>query len=147
MIVLAACCSVPLSYAGAGSCAASTEAVPLCKILSDATANNGKEVVVRGLYRIVIHGSVLWSPECSEHLVNVRTANEYKANKGASTAIRNAVKKNESADVVLRGTFRVAHQEQCFGQNCLTYEIEVNELRCAEPWNEPAKSANVGESH
>jgi len=49
--------------------------------------------------------------------------------------MRSLIKKDrfQSIEVVVRGTFRAAPQGQCFGQNCLSYEIEEHELLCAGP--------------
>ena len=83
---------------------------------------------------MVFHGSVLMSPECQHDLVNMRQAPDYKADKRAASKMRSLTKKNQfqSVDVVLRGTFRTAREGQCFGQNCLLYEIEDHELHCAK---------------
>ena len=115
-------------------CPALAKAVPLCSVLRDASKYDGKEIIVSGLYRMVIHGSVLTSPECGETYVNMRQASDYKADRNASAVVRSVTKKDQfqSIDVVLRGNFRVAANGQCFGQNCLRYEIEDHELQCAK---------------
>src|SRR5205807_177446 len=101
---------------------------------SDAAKYDGKEITVKGLYRMVFHGSILTSPACGKTYVNMRQASAYKADKHASTVMKSLTKKDQfqSVDVVLRGTFRVAHNGKCFGQNCLLYEIENHELLCAK---------------
>jgi hypothetical protein len=70
----------------------------------------------------------------------MRETQGYKADKRALKVIRIATKKDQfqSVDVVVRGTFRSAPQGECFGQNCLRYEIESHELICAEL---PAKTS------
>jgi hypothetical protein len=132
--VLLAACVNPVASAGDNECTVPTKAVPLCTVLSDAASYDGKEITVRGLYRMVIHGSILTSPACGKTYVNTRRASDYKADKHASAVVRSLTKKDQfqSVEVVLRGTFRVAPQGQCFGQNCLLYEIEDHELLCAE---------------
>jgi hypothetical protein len=82
---------------------------------------------------MVTHGSILMSPPCGQTYVNLRGASDYKADKHASAVVRSLTKKDQfqSVDVVLRGTFHVAAEAQCFGQNCLLYEIEDHELQCA----------------
>jgi len=73
--------------------------------------------------------------------VNMREAEGYRADKRALKVIRSATKKDQfqPVDVVVRGIFRSARQGECFGQNCLRYEIESRELLCAEvPSNMPA---------
>jgi len=126
---------LPIACSGADTCNAAVSAIPLCTVLSDATKYDGKDVIVRGLYRMVIHGSVLMSPACGQTYVNMRQASNEKPNKQALAVIRSLTKKDQfhPVDVVLRGNFRVAHEGQCFGQNCLLYEIEETELLCAAP--------------
>jgi hypothetical protein len=133
VLVLAACVG-SLTFGGDDRCASSAEIIPLCAVLSDAVKYDGKEITVRGLYRMVIHGSILTSPACGKTYVNMRQASDYKADKHASAVMRALTKKDQfqSVEVVLRGTFRVAQQGQCFGQSCLLYEIEDHELLCAE---------------
>jgi hypothetical protein len=84
---------------------------------------------------MVIHGSVLMSPACSQTNVNMRRASDEKPNKQALAVIQSLSRKDHfhKVDVVLRGKFRVAHEGQCFGQDCLAYEIEETELFCAAP--------------
>ena len=115
-------------------CPALATAIPLCTVLADASQYDSKEITVRGLYRMVIHGSILMSPECGKEPVNLRGASDYKADKHAVAVIRSATRKDQfqSVDVVLRGTFHVAGSGQCFGQNCWRYEIEDHELLCAK---------------
>ena len=132
--VLFVWCFNPLTLSSDDKCPASAQAVPLCTVLADAARFNGKEITVRGLYRMVIHGSVLMSPDCGQN-VNMRGTLHEKPNKNAEHVIRSLTKKYQfhPVDVVLRGNFRVAHEGQCFGQNCLSFEIEVVELLCAAP--------------
>lgn len=134
-------CLVSLASGGENNCSASGEAVPLCSVLSDASKYDGKEITVRGLYRMVIHGSVLMSPACSKTYVNMRRVVDEKPNKQALAVIRSLTKKDQfhPVDVVLRGNFRVAH-DGCFGQNCLLYEIEETQLLCAAPMKSSSSS-------
>lgn len=145
-VALLLACFCSLAFAGDDRCMPPPETLPLCTVLSDAAKYDGKEITVRGLYRIVIHGSVLMSPACGKTYVNMRQASDYKADKHASATMRSLTKKDQfqSVDVVIRGTFRVAQQGQCFGQNCLPYEIEDHELLCAEA---PKPEANTTASH
>lgn len=114
-------------------CAASAQAIPICAVLANAAKYDGKEVTVSGVYRMVIHGSILTGAACSKDDVNLRRAANWKGNKRAVAIIRSLTKKDQfqPVDVVSRGTFRVAHEGRCFGQNCLKYEIEETELLCA----------------
>jgi hypothetical protein len=136
LALLAAACFSPLALSGEGQCSASTEAVPLCTVVSDAATYDGKEITVRGLYRMVIHGSILMGSACPKDNVNVREAPNAQDDKHALAVVRSFYKKKKNrfqpVDEVLRGTLRVAHPGHCFGQDCSPYEIEVTELLCAE---------------
>ena len=113
----------------------SAQAIPLCAVLADAAKYDGKEIMVRGLYRMVIHGSILMDRACSKTDVNLRESPGYKADKKAVSVLRSITKKDQfqPVEVVFRGIFRVAHKEQCFGQICAGYEIETTELVSARP--------------
>lgn len=123
------------------TCYEITDAVPLCTILANPNAYDGKEITVRGSYRMVLHGSVLTASECAQTYVNMREAGGYRADKRALKVIRSATKKDQfqPVEVIVRGMFHSARQGECFGQNCLRYEIEDRELLCAEvPGKAPA---------
>lgn len=144
LLLLPQACFSLLALAKDYPCTAKANAIPLCTVLSDAANYDGKEITVKGLYRMVIHGSILMSPACGKTYVNLRQAPDYKADKHASAVIRSMTKKDQfqTVEVVLRGTLHVAHHEQCFGQNCLLYEIEDHELLCAGP-PEPGNSSDA----
>jgi hypothetical protein len=147
LAALAFACMNSTIVAAADRCVIPADVVPLCTVLSDAAKYDDKEITVRGLYRMVLHGSILMAPACEHTLVNMRQAADYKANKHASATIRSLTKTDQfnSVDVVLRGTFRVAHKGECFGQNCLSYEIEDHELICAAaPGRLDTSSRNSG---
>jgi hypothetical protein len=122
-------------FANQDSSATSEQALPICKVLAEASRYDGKLITVSAFYRAVIHGSVLYGPDCSKTYVNVREAADYKADRHALKTIRAVMKKDWSqpVDVVVQGTFRVAKTYHCFGQNCLQYEIEEHELLRASP--------------
>jgi hypothetical protein len=132
VLLFTACFSASSSPSNHG-CVAPAQAVPLCTVLADAAKYDGKEITVRGLYRMVIHGSILTAAGCPEDSVNMRRAANWKGDKRAVAVIRSLTKKYQFqlVDIVSRGTFRVAHEGQCFGQNCLPYEFEETELLCA----------------
>jgi hypothetical protein len=113
----------------------SMKVVPLCAVIADNAKYDGKEIVVRGLYRMVIHGAILMDNACSKTDVSLREAAGYKADKKASALLRSLTKRDQfqPVEVVFRGIFHVAHQEQCFGQICAAYEIETTELVMAQP--------------
>lgn len=79
---------------------------------------------------MVMHGSVLMSPDCGSDLVNLRQARDYKSSSSAEKIIRSATRKDQfqSVEVVIRGSFHVAKQGKCFGQNCEKFELEDREL-------------------
>ena len=94
---------------------------------------DGKEITVTGLYRMVIHGSILTAAGAAkptEHAESPRL----KMDKHVLSVVRSVTKHDQfqPVEVVIRGTFRVAAKGQCFGQNCLLYEIEDHELQCAK---------------
>jgi hypothetical protein len=113
----------------AGNSRPETE-VSICQVTSDAQNYDGKQITVRGLYRMVIHGAILMDRSCPKEETNLREAQGYKADRKASALIRSLTKKDQfqPVEAVFRGTFRVAHEGQCFGQICAEYEIETTEL-------------------
>jgi hypothetical protein len=127
-------CLVRAAYPQAMESSSSLPEMPICKVTAESAKYDGKEVVVRGLYRMVIHGTILIGNGCPNENVNLREAPGYKASKKASAMLRSLTKKDQFApvEVVLRGTFRVAHQGQCFGQDCAVYELESLQLLSAQ---------------
>jgi hypothetical protein len=121
-------------------CPALAKAVSLCTVLAGSSKYDGKEITVSGLYRMVTHGSILMSPECGKTYVNLRGAPDYKVDKHVLAVVRSLTKHGQfqPVDVVIRGTFRVAAKGECFGQNCLPYEIEDHELQCAKAAKAPS---------
>jgi hypothetical protein len=122
-----------LCSAADGDSAVSAQAIPLCAVLADAAKYDGKEITIRRLYRIVIHGSILMGPDCSRVGVNLRRTSDWKGNKKAAATVRSLTKKDQfrEVDIVSRGVFKIAHEGQCFGQNCLPYEFAESELLSA----------------
>jgi hypothetical protein len=136
-MVLAACFALSAS-SNEKACSATAEAIPLCRVLADAPKYDGKDVTVEGLYYRVIHGSILTAPACRTMKVNMRSAADWHGDKHVVSVLNSLTRQNQPADVILRGTFRVAH-EGCFGQTCSLFEIETHELLCAQA----AKSPNA----
>jgi len=134
-VILLPVCLAPLRLSADDGCAPSTQSTPICTVIADAAKYDGKVITVSGVYRMVIHGSILTGTACPKDDVNLRRATNWKGDKRAVAIIRSLTKKDQflSVDVVSRGIFRVAHEGQCFGQNCLRYEIEETELLCAAP--------------
>ena len=125
--------SIPHITAQQSPCGNVTEAVPLCMVLSHPSSYDNSEITVRGRYRMVLHGTVLMSTDCGATLVNLRQASDYKSNPDSERVVRAITKRDQyqSVEVVMRGSFHVAKQGQCFGQNCLEYEFEDHEILCA----------------
>lgn len=141
-LALLATCSSILAFSGERKCSTSATAMPICTVLADAAKYDGKEIIVSGRYRILIHGSILVGADCSHHgEVNLRGAPNEKDDKRALEVIRSFYKKKQnrfqSIDEVVRGKFHVARQGECFGQDCWSYEIEIAELLCAEVPKQP----------
>jgi len=136
--LVALTCFLPLTTRSDEKCVESKQAVDVCALLSNPSESDSKELVIRGLYRVIIHGSIMTGSTCKKVDVNMRRAHEWKGDKRAQAALRTQMKKNpyQFVELVIRGTFRVAQQGQCFGQNCLPYEIEESELLCAAPAEE-----------
>lgn len=114
----------------------STQVQPLCIILNDAANYDGKLITVRGFYVKWGHGPALvWNdPEnnCCLRPVNIRAAKGERQQKEAASVIKSYEEGFDgSVDEVVRGTFHVAHNGNCFGQDCLAYEIDVTDLLSA----------------
>jgi hypothetical protein len=111
-----------------------SESVDICTVASNSAIYEGKEFLLRGRWRMVIHGSVLIGPACPNVEVNTTETAGYKSNKKATSIIKSVTKKDQfaSVEVLLRGTFRVAHEGQCFGEMCAMYQFEIAELLAAE---------------
>jgi hypothetical protein len=125
-IVLRLCCS---------SLSAQTANQPLdvCDLIAHAADYDGKTVYVRGLWRMTPHGSLLMRRSCAEAAA-VKQTSDYKADHSASAVIRKITKNDQFAavEVVFRGVFKAARQGQCFGELCMAYEVETDELVSAQ---------------
>lgn len=148
VVLLLTVCIGSLSLSAKDDCASRTQAIPICTILADAARYDGKEVTVSGIYRMVIHGSILMGSGCPKDDVNLRRTAQWKGDKRAVATIRSLTKKDQfqSVDVVSRGVFRIAHEGQCFGQNCLRYEIEETNLLCATAVRTKSSSSSMDRS-
>jgi hypothetical protein len=108
----------------------SAQAIPLCAVIANAARYDGKEIMIRGLYRMEIHGFILMDRGCSKTQASLRRSPGYRAEKSVAKVLRSAAKKDEfqPVEVVYLGIFRVAKEGQCFGEFCAGYEIEITEL-------------------
>ncbi len=119
----------------------------ICSVIAHPAEYDGKEVIVTSLYRVIIHGAILTGKDCSSVNVSAKESDNYKANKHAATVLRHLLKKDHFAPVqiVVRGTFHVAHQGQCFGGDiCAPYQVEIAELISAQAV--PPKSVTAPEA-
>jgi diphthamide synthase (EF-2-diphthine--ammonia ligase) len=128
-------CPTAIAHAKGAENSPPPPASDICQVVADAANYDGKEVVVRGFWRAQIHGSILMGTSCPKVDVNLRETSDYKANKQAEKVARSATKKNrfQPVEVVVRGTFRSAHQLECLGEICARYEVEITELIWASP--------------
>ncbi|MGD0500205.1 MAG: hypothetical protein ABSC23_17420 [Bryobacteraceae bacterium] len=110
-------------------------AVSLCAVISDAAAYDGKEIVVEGLYRMVLHGAIMMDRACPKVQVNLREAPGYTSDKRAAATLRSLTKNDQfrTVAVAFRGILHVAREGQCFGQVCASFEIATTELLSARP--------------
>ena len=72
---------------------------------------------------------------CSDVNISAKETDDYKADKHASEVLRRLLKKDkfEPVEIVVRGTFHLAHQGQCFGgEICSRYQVEIAELLSAQ---------------
>jgi hypothetical protein len=112
-------------------------ALPICSVLAKAAEYDGKEVIVRGIYRFEIHGSELFGEECRSQESNVSLSGVLDSRD--SKDIRRAWRKigaHEPADVVLRGTFMICRGDRayvCHASILNLYEIEVREYLFVQP--------------
>jgi len=128
--------SVSLAASSNHNCSADwANAVPICTVLANPAKYDGKTIMVKGLYQMIIHGSIIYGTACPKINVSLRGAADWKGDKRALAVIRRLTRKNQfqPVQVVSRGTFRVAREGECFGQGCFSYEIEEHDLLCAAP--------------
>jgi hypothetical protein len=126
---------VPLLAAQSVANSTSAPALDICSVVANPAEYDGKQIVVESLYRTSIHGAVLMGKGCSDTIVSAKETEDYKADKQATKVLRRILKKDRSepVEVVVRGTFHVARQGQCFGGDiCSGYQVEIAELLSAQ---------------
>jgi len=108
-------------------------AVSLCDVIKQSGTLNGKQVTVRGEYQANPEYALLFSNECERSFVNIRLSDKYIAGTAGDRAFSAIFRRNPNphAALVLRGTFKVAGIQQCFGAGCVSYELAVDEVLCA----------------
>jgi hypothetical protein len=84
---------IPALSKGDEECESSKHAVQLCTLVENAAQYDGKEVLVRGLYRMVLHGSILSGSTCSRVEANMRRAQNWKGDKHARAVLKSITKK------------------------------------------------------
>ncbi len=117
--------------------------IPLCSLASKAAEYNGKEIKVRGFYRHLFHGAILSSPGCPHQKINVRFVKKLSGAKDDLKTLGALADGHTATEVVFRARFNMAHEGQCFGQDCDPYEIEAIELSCLGRQRESAGPATV----
>jgi hypothetical protein len=100
----------------------------VCQIVSAAAEYDGKEVAAKGVYWRTVHGAVLSAPECRDAKVNISFGAKVKGARADMKTLGRLADAQETADVAFRGVFRMAHQGQCFGQDCYPYQIQVDDV-------------------
>ena len=102
--------------------------LPLCELVKEVTALDGKTVRVSGTYRHVFHGSLLTSPACPHEIINVRILSKVTSDKQNWKRLGKLTDRGKDAEVVVEGMFEVAHKGECFGADCAPYQVEVRKL-------------------
>lgn len=111
------------------------QVLELCDVLAHARAYQGKQILVRGIYFQVFHGSLLFAPGCTlveNPRMNMRSARDFHGRKADLHLLNRLAAKGEAVSAVYEGTFDVARIGKCFGQTCLPYELEATELVSAQ---------------
>jgi hypothetical protein len=100
-------------------------------VIREATAHGNSEVTVRGMYQDTPHYEALFGDDC-EASVNLRAGAAYEESEDIRRSFQRLLKQSPHAvlEVVVRGTFHEATQQECFGPGCLRYELRVAEYLC-----------------
>jgi hypothetical protein len=108
----------------------SANATPLCLVAATPNAYDGQEITITALFQNEPHDAVLFSNDCGI-AVNLARTSDYEIS--GDRLLKSLLKHNRfrKLDVVLRGTFRIAKEEQCFGSGCRKYEFQERQLLCA----------------
>jgi hypothetical protein len=106
-------------------------AMSICDVIGHATTHNDTEVTVRGKYQATPEYSLLFADEC-HGFVNLRLADDYKESALVRLSFRQLLRRSPHAvvQVVARGTFREAGQQECFGGGCASYNLMIHEFLC-----------------
>ncbi len=117
--IISACLVAAFPALVMAQASSSVQAVDICTVVSNAAQYDGKEILVQGLWKMVIHGSLLKGNECPKVEVNLTQTQDYKANKKASSLVRSLAKKDQFG--VVHSTSRVT---ACSSQSASPVLIE-----------------------
>jgi hypothetical protein len=100
----------------------------LCDLVAGAEATNGKEFTIQAIYAQTFHGALVTDDGCRSTKANVTFTSGYKASPAALKMLKKIAREGNEALLTFHAIFRVAHKEQCFGQNCEPFQVEVDEI-------------------
>lgn len=131
-------------------CPVVAQELDICAVIANAANYDGKEVTVGGVFETGPIETVFIGHVCPNDFVNVRQSENWRGDPSAVAKTRPGSKKQKYLEFgeVIRGTFRVAREGQCFGPNCQLYDIEESELLCAttNTWDSNVVSRPTEES-
>ncbi len=136
-----------LAMLAAGICHAQAPATrSLCDLTTDAQASDGKSFLIRALYASTFHGAVVTDVACHSVRANAILSPGYKVSASTLKTLNGITRREKEADIIFHAVFRAAHKEQCFGQNCEPFQVEIDNIvsAAADPLDHPA---NSGLSH
>ena len=113
----------------AGVChAQSLTARSLCDLVADAEASDGKSFTIRALYEPTFHGAFVTGAACRAVRANATLLHGYKASASTLRMLHDISRRGDETEIVFHAIFRVAHEEQCFGQNCEPFQVEIDNI-------------------
>jgi len=114
----------------------------LCDLTTDAQASDGKSFIIRALYAGTFHGAVVTDAACRSVRANAILSPGYKVSASTLKTLNGITRRGNEADIIFHAVFRVAHKEQCFGQNCEPFQVEIDNIvsAAAVPVDHPASS-------
>lgn len=116
----------------------------LCDLVAGAKDTNGKEFTIQAIYAQTFHGAIVTDDGCRSTRANVTFTSGYKASPATLKMLKKIAREGNEALLTFRAVFRLAHKEQCFGQNCEPFQVEVDEIISAV---RPSPKAGEGLSH
>jgi hypothetical protein len=110
-----------------------SQAVPVCRALTESQQYDGRETLIRGIYKFTPHGAVFYGKNCSSTLVNIRGASQHRRNRRTETILASLIGLDGfgTAEVVYRAKFRRLPRALCSDVACFNYQIDTIELVAA----------------